>query len=269
MAWVKVDDKLHDHRKIRTAGTSAMGLWLLAASWSADNLTDGFVPETVLRRWEHNHRRYAEKLVSAELWTAETVAGETGYQFHDWADWQPTAADVRIRREEARQRMADMRASKKARSENVRANIERSSQNVRSPRPDQNPKEEQMHDLPASKPGPSPGDAMPDIPRDDVRTICEHLADRIEGNGSKRPVITQGWLREARLLIDNDGRTVDQVLKAIDWSQSDSFWRINILSMPKLREKFDQLRLAAQKENVTPARGPRYVGGPGLMRMEQ
>jgi len=228
MAWVKIDDKLHDHRKIRMAGVAAMGLWLLAASWSADNLTDGFVPETVLRRWEHNYRRLSEKLVSAELWTAETVDGECGYQFHDWSEWQPTAADVRERRAEARRRMAEMRAAKQARSENVRPNIERSSQNVRSPRPvpiPVLPTEVQEHqDAPNSKPGIRPRDAAPDIPRGDVREVCRHLADRIEHNGSKRPVITQAWLQEARLLIDSDGRTVAQVLKAIDWCQADTFW---------------------------------------------
>ena len=83
--------------------------------------------------------------------------------------------------------------------------------------------------------------------RPDVEKICDHLADRIVANGSKRPVITGGWRTEARLLIDKDSRTVDQVIKAIDWCQTDSFWRTNILSMPKLREKYDQLRLAAQR----------------------
>ena len=51
MAWFKVDDKLHDHRKARRAGKAAIGVWVLAGSWAMDNLTDGFVPEVVLLRW--------------------------------------------------------------------------------------------------------------------------------------------------------------------------------------------------------------------------
>ena len=51
MPWFKVDDKLHDHRKSRKAGRSAMGVWVLAGSWSMDNETDGFVPADVLARW--------------------------------------------------------------------------------------------------------------------------------------------------------------------------------------------------------------------------
>ena len=85
-------------------------------------------------------------------------------------------------------------------------------------------------------------------PRDDVERLCAHLADRIEANGSKRPAIGKKWRDAARLLIDRDGRTEQQVTAAIDWCQQDEFWHRNILSMPKLREKYDQLRLAALAE---------------------
>jgi len=86
--------------------------------------------------------------------------------------------------------------------------------------------------------------------RVDVEQLCTHLADRIEGNGSKRPNITGKWRDAARLLLDKDGRTVEQVLKAIDWCQDDQFWCANVLSMPKLRAKYDQLRLAAQRSGA-------------------
>ena len=89
--------------------------------------------------------------------------------------------------------------------------------------------------------------------RVDVDRICRHLADRIEQNGSKRPTITVRWRESARLLLDRDQRSVEQVIRAIDWCQADEFWRANILSMPKLREKYDQLRLAAQRSAGTPA----------------
>lgn len=88
--------------------------------------------------------------------------------------------------------------------------------------------------------------------RVDVEQICRHLADAIEANGSKRPAITKRWRTEARLLLDKDERTVQQVLKAIDWCQGDEFWRANVLSMPKLREQYDRLRLAAQRQRASP-----------------
>lgn len=85
--------------------------------------------------------------------------------------------------------------------------------------------------------------------RPDVERICNHLADRLEANGCIRPTITAKWRTQGRLLLDLDGRTVDQVLKAIDWTTNDPFWKANVLSMPTLRKRYDQLRLAAQRPN--------------------
>lgn len=87
-----------------------------------------------------------------------------------------------------------------------------------------------------------------DVPgaRDDVDRLCEHLADRIEQQTGKRPNILKRWRTSARLLLDTDHRTEAQVHAAIDWCQDDEFWRANILSMPKLREKYVTLRLKAQ-----------------------
>jgi hypothetical protein len=95
--------------------------------------------------------------------------------------------------------------------------------------------------MPATAPPP------PDTPHPDAERLCNHLADRIEANGSKRPPITKKWLDSARLMLDHDKRTEEQVIAAIDWCQDHEFWRSNILSMPKLREKYEQLRLQASR----------------------
>lgn len=95
----------------------------------------------------------------------------------------------------------------------------------------------QVKETPAKPP------SLPDRP--DVERLCARLADRIAANGSKRPVIGRKWRDAARLLIDKDGRTEEQVSACIDWSQDDEFWRGNIMSMPTLREKYDRLRLDA------------------------
>lgn len=84
--------------------------------------------------------------------------------------------------------------------------------------------------------------------REDVERLCQHLAERMMANGCRKPTITKKWRDAARLLLDKDGCTEDQVHKAIDWCQNDTFWRSNILSMPTLREKYDQLRLKAMQE---------------------
>lgn len=90
-------------------------------------------------------------------------------------------------------------------------------------------------------------------PREDVERICTHLADRVEGNGSVRPTITKRWRDTARLLLDKDGRTEEQVHTAIDWCQDSEFWRSNVMSMPKLREQYDRMRLQASSHAARPA----------------
>ncbi|MFF5790222.1 hypothetical protein ACFY8P_35280 [Streptomyces sp. NPDC012693] len=102
----------------------------------------------------------------------------------------------------------------------------------------------------------APRDPDPAPAREDVERLCEHLADRIEENGSKRPTITKTWRDAARLMLDKDGRTEEQVHGAIDWCQDSGFWRSNVMSMPKLRDKYDTLRLQASRPalggNVVP-----------------
>lgn len=87
--------------------------------------------------------------------------------------------------------------------------------------------------------------------RPELQALCDRLADRIEANGSRRPTVTQAWLRDCRLLIDKDGRTPAQVATAIDWCQAHDFWKANVLSMPTLRKQYDRLRLIAQRERGT------------------
>ncbi|KQU30324.1 MULTISPECIES: hypothetical protein [unclassified Rhodococcus (in: high G+C Gram-positive bacteria)] len=82
-------------------------------------------------------------------------------------------------------------------------------------------------------------------PREDVESLCTHLHRRITDNGG-RATISAKWRTEARLLIDNDGVDPEQAHRLIDWCQDDSFWHANILSMPKFREKYQQLLLKAR-----------------------
>jgi hypothetical protein len=126
MVWFKVDDKAHDHRKMRMAGVAAVGLWALAGSWSADNLTDGFIPASVCARWAPEYVELAAKLVEVGLWEVAFCDGEDGWLFHDWKGCNPIRAEVEQKRNEAADRMRHVReqrrANRDARSAEVRAN---------------------------------------------------------------------------------------------------------------------------------------------------
>lgn len=78
--------------------------------------------------------------------------------------------------------------------------------------------------------------------------ICEHFNASLIARDCKPKTITKEWRSSARLMIDADGHTLEQVLKCIDWVTAHSFWRRNVLSVPKLREKYERLRLEADEE---------------------
>lgn len=99
MTWMKVDDRLHAHRKARVAGLPAMGLWVLTGSWVADTLSDGFIPAGQPYAWGGpDTPELADRLVDAGLWLPTEHLGEKGWMFHDWQDFQPTKADVMAQR---------------------------------------------------------------------------------------------------------------------------------------------------------------------------
>lgn len=91
MTWFKVSDEFAFHPKVVSAGT-AIATWIRAASWSAQQLTDGFIPNQMLPAL--GPKKDATRLVNAGLW--HPVEG--GYQFHDWDDYQPSRAQVQDKR---------------------------------------------------------------------------------------------------------------------------------------------------------------------------
>ncbi|MBB4711155.1 DNA-binding HxlR family transcriptional regulator [Streptomyces luteogriseus] len=97
----------------------------------------------------------------------------------------------------------------------------------------------------ATQAGPIPGD-KPHL--GDVEAICAHLADVLEKTGSKRPTVTAQWRNAARLMLDKDGITPEQAIAAINWAHADGFWQAVILTPMKLREKYDQLRRQALRQ---------------------
>ena len=91
--------------------------------------------------------------------------------------------------------------------------------------------------------------------RDDVEAVCQHMAASVQARTGRAPRITAAWRTQARLMIDRDGRTVEEITRIIDWVDGNDFWRANVLSLPKLRQKFDTLRLQAQRPQGRPQGG--------------
>lgn len=120
MTWFKVDDTFSDHPKVDELSLAAVGLWTLAGSWSARNLTDGRVTRARVAKFGGTSSEVTE-LVDAGLWT---VDGD-GWKFHEWEEYQPTKAETETKRREARERMRKVREKRSndgATRANVRAN---------------------------------------------------------------------------------------------------------------------------------------------------
>lgn len=157
MTWFKVDDTLHSHKKAMRAGAEAMGLWVLAGSWAADQLTDGWVPDYAITRWSSHPDELANRLVAAGLWVEGEHDGDKGWWFHEWEERQPTRSDVLVRRKADAERRARWREEKKRR-----------------PKVD-SPTDASHRDTETSHRDASPGDSQSDTPResrvsDDVTT---------------------------------------------------------------------------------------------------
>jgi hypothetical protein len=76
----------------------------------------------------------------------------------------------------------------------------------------------------------------------DIIFLTDLLISEIKNNNpqAKTPANLNNWQNDIRLLI-SDGYNLEQIEKVIKWCQGDDFWKSNILSAKKLREKMGTL----------------------------
>jgi hypothetical protein len=244
--WVKLASRYYLDQAIANVDADTEVLFTRSLAYAGDQETGGFVPAGMLPAL-CRRRRYeacADALVAVGLW----LPARGGYQIRTWQEWQLELEAITRRRSADRERKRRERERENGTSRdtvNKRKDLEEGTEDQLSG---------MSRDMSAECPPPreervrttTSKDVVGDV-RGDVLRLCSRLADRIEANGSKRPAVTSRWHDAARLMLDRDGRTESQVTSAIDWSQDHEFWRSNILSMPKLREKYDQLRLQAAR----------------------
>jgi hypothetical protein len=69
------------------------------------------------------------------------------------------------------------------------------------------------------------------------------------------------WANEIRLMREHDQRTPEAIRDVFAWANGDGFWKSNVLSPAKLREKFSKLIL--QMKERKNGNGKSYTPGPG------
>jgi len=88
--------------------------------------------------------------------------------------------------------------------------------------------------------------------------ICNYLISKMLNNNPKAKVPEgsrmQNWAEHIDKIIRLDKHTKKEIVAVIDFCQTDSFWKSNILSTEKLRDKFDTLWLQCQGKGDKNAR---------------
>ena len=116
--WFKVDDSFFSNPKTAMLSDGATALWLRSGSWSAQQLTGGFIPARMVPMFRGSDDSVRE-LCDVGLWERDDE--RDGYWFHDWSDYQPDGEEVdalRRKRSEAGKRGADRRWKRKTVDEN-------------------------------------------------------------------------------------------------------------------------------------------------------
>jgi len=82
-------------------------------------------------------------------------------------------------------------------------------------------------------------------------SISNYLLLKILNNNEnfKKPNI-QSWASHVDKMIRLDKRSIDDITSIIDFATADDFWKSNILSTAKLRDKFDTLFIQSKKMPV-------------------
>lgn len=134
MTWFKVDDSFYDHPKAFDAPDCAVALWTRAGSWSARNLTEGFVPAGMPARLCGDPDTAVADLLRRGLW----LRASGGYRFHDWEKYQPSKAyveDLRQKRQAAGRKGGLAKAGKQTASKNQASASRVGKQNATPSRP--------------------------------------------------------------------------------------------------------------------------------------
>ena len=276
MAWFKVDDNFYDHPKVDDLSLEAVGVWLLCGTYSARHLTDGLVPTRRAQRMGATETVIGE-LVDAGLWHEV----DDGYQFHNWAEYQPTKGRVEEARAKERERKRKYRRDKAgqytgqeqdspdlSQRDNPRTSqrdtpdvsqVESHQPDPTRPDPTRTPKELKESTIADAIERPAEtvtaDDSDDDLePRPDIDQILDTIDAHCDHHGFKKPGRTKKNHTAARLMLDRDERPLDEVVDVLRFVTMSDFWPDKIRSAVKLREKYDQLKYQAQRAQ-TPTTG--------------
>lgn len=238
-AYVPLAAQYYLDDAILEAGPTAELMWVRILSFLASVPTDGFITERQLKTIGVGLRDYRQRVATLQL-VGLLHAVDDGYVARSWQKWNRTTEEMNKELAKDRERKARNKA-------------EVTPDSGRNPNPVHAESGSSTEQSSTEQSSTSTSDAI--APTESTlgsqyaKRLCDVLVNELKRNGSKFPdPITKAWLDAARLMVDSDHREPRQAKELIEWACRDSFWRANILSMPKFREKYDTVRLASIRE---------------------
>lgn len=254
-AFAKFDVGYLDNPKmldVLDASSTAILMHFASVLYCAQHLTDGIVAAKAMQRKAGGSAEDIQILLNAGLWhepghdcdgCPEPPEGKI--YVHDFLQHNRKAAEAKRVSEKRSEAATSMWEKKKAEQSAMQIALQPALQNEDVCKAERERKKESS----------SSSEVSNETPRPDVIELLDLLDSCIALNGFKKPSRTKKNTDAARLLLDKDGYDVRQVSWMIQWATNDEFWRTNILSMSKLREKFDQLKAKAGVATRAPGAG--------------
>ncbi len=256
-AFAQFDVGYLDNPKIMEvfdASPIALCMHLASVLYCAQHLTDGVITAGPMQRKVGGTTADTKLLVDADLWhlpghgcefCPQPAAGKV--YVHDYTEHNRTSDGVKRAADKGRdaakarwdKKKADAKPNAPSMPDAYAEQSNEQCQNDDLAMPREKEREREKEEAKASS---------PEIPRPDIDGVIQGFSELLKANDVKHKP-GQSWRTATRLLIDKDGYTPEQIMYVARFATSDEFWKSNILSMVKLREKFEALKIKAQAAN--------------------
>ena len=239
-AWIESHQTLREHPKIyklmdllQVSRAEVIGHLHMLWWWVIDYAPRGNLAEFGSRTlakaadWQKDPDEFVKALQDSGFLTD----GETGLEVHDWIDYCGELIKKRLLRESERRRKmsADFRQ--------IPPKVRLPNRTLPNPTLPKEREDKSQANHPSRK-------TKLEIPEEAI-SLSQLLSDRIAENFPQHTAPTEAqmmeWAREAELIQRRDHHSWEQIRELLEWSQADSFWRRNILSMQKFRKQWNQL----------------------------
>jgi hypothetical protein len=256
MSDIRLEDSFRTHpkrvklqRKLGPEGVlSFVDLLLGVGEYKCSGDLSGWTEEdiSIVSGYQGDIHLFIETLLELGLLDEDNGA----LRIHEWPEHQPWAVGAEDRRKAAI-KAARARWDKKP-------NSIKSNEHARDCEPQCNPRADRnapnltlpIPTLPSKENTSSEvSHKAPDSNLSEGVRLSQFLFSRMLLNNpkAKKPNF-ESWAKHVGLMLRVEKRTTQEIEDVIEFSQGDDFWKVNILSTSKLREKFDQLYLKMKQQ---------------------